>query len=134
MDIRQVIVMRKDLNMRKGKIAAQAAHASLGIFFQRLEPIIDLAADAPWPNHYQIEMTPEMTEWKEGIFKKIVVYVESEAALLDLYEQVRAAGLPCVLITDRGLTEFKEPTHTCIGIGPCEKEVLDPFTGSLPLY
>lgn len=130
-EIKQIIIMRKDLNMRKGKIAAQACHASLAIFFKRMyRPLEDYK-----PNTYSIDMTPEMVEWKEGIFKKIVVYVNSEEELLEVYENANKAGLPTSIIKDKGHTEFHGvETTTCIAIGPARKSELDKITGHLPLY
>jgi peptidyl-tRNA hydrolase len=32
--IKQMIVMRKDLNMRKGKMCAKATHASMAVLFK----------------------------------------------------------------------------------------------------
>ena len=43
-------------------------------------------------------------------------------------------GLPCALIQDSGLTEFKGiPTYTCCAIGPAKEELIDEITGDLPL-
>lgn len=127
-DLRQVIVVRKDLNMRRGKLVAQSSHASMAIFFDRMEPI-------EGTDDYVLHMTPEMRAWREGLFTKICLYVNSEEELLTVLAEAEAAGLPCRLITDSGLTEFAGvPTNTCIAIGPARKSDLDPITGHLPLY
>ena len=126
--IQQVLVVRADLKMRKGKCAAQCSHASMGIFFKLMERV-------EGTNDFHLTMTPEMVAWKEGIFTKICVYVNSEEELLKVYKQAEEDGLPCILITDRGLTEFHGvPTNTCVAIGPARKSKLDPITGHLPLY
>lgn len=127
MDVKQVIVVRKDLNMRKGKLAAQVAHASMKIFFDR-------TADVDGGRDYRISnVTEEMEEWIEGSFTKIVVGINSEKELMDLYIEAQLVGLPHALIQDAGKTEFKEPTYTCIAIGPAESEKIDRITGNLEL-
>lgn len=125
-DIKQVIVLRKDLGMRKGKMCAQAAHASMKVF-------LDKGAVGS-TGMLSIDLTPEMGEWVEGIFTKVVVGCDSEEALLDLVEKAKAAGLPHALITDAGKTEFHgQPTHTAVAIGPGLASAIDPITGHLPL-
>src|ERR1035437_7738526 len=108
-----VIVMRKDLNMRKGKMIAQGAHAAV-----RLVMGLDLEL---------------LADWFEAGETKICVSVNSEAELIDVYEKAKAAFLPTCLIQDAGRTEFKEPTFTCCGIGPAVAEHVDLITGALPL-
>ena len=129
--VKQIIVVRKDLNMRKGKIAAQVAHASLGVFFDRMRPkyaMIDGSID------YMITMGREMAEWKEGAFTKVVVGCASETELMALYEQAKEAEIPCKLIIDSGRTEFKgAATATCLAIGPADEKDIDIITGHLAL-
>lgn len=111
--VKQVIVIRKDLNMRKGKMIAQGAHASMKVFLDRgylwessacgffgLKPKIGFEIPPK-------KLTPEMIEWIEGIFTKICVSVDSEKELLDVYNKAKTADLPCALIEDSGATEFK---------------------------
>ena len=125
--------MRKDLKMRKGKIAAQSGHAVMKVFLDRAEmDFVDAEDGGPVMT---IKLTPEMKDWASGIFKKICVYVESEEELLDLYGQARTENIPCSLVTDAGHTEFHGvPTNTCIAIGPGDPEKIEKITGHLPLY
>lgn len=126
--VKQVIVVRKDLNMRKGKIGSQVAHASMKIFFDRTKAIEGNSC------LYLMELTEEMKEWKDGLFAKIVVEAGNEEELLMLYQRARESGLPVSLITDAGLTEFHGvPTNTCIAIGPAQAEAIDAITGGLKL-
>lgn len=114
-DYKQVLVMRKDLNMRKGKLIAQGAHASLGVTLKNLEH-------------------PDVKAWLAGRFAKIAVYVNSEEELLDIYKNARDSGLLTELITDAGFTEFNNvPTNTCIAVGPGKIEEINKITGHLPL-
>lgn len=126
---KQIIVVRKDLNMRKGKIAAQAAHASLGA-------ILDLAQLDPTTNQLCIDLNnPSLKEWiYNGSFTKICVYVDSEQELIDVFDKAKNANLIAKLITDSGRTEFNGiPTKTCCAIGPCDPTLLVNITGHLPL-
>jgi PTH2 family peptidyl-tRNA hydrolase len=123
---KQVIVIRKDLNMRKGKMIAQGAHASLkavldsGLYV--LEGVsIDLPPDSAIEN------------WVNGQFTKITVSVDSEKDLLEIYQKAVDAGLISSLIRDAGLTEFNEPTLTCCAIGPAWSDEIDSITGHLKL-
>ncbi len=121
MTIKQILVLRKDLNMRKGKMVAQGAHASLMAL-----PLPSADTPDSWLNW--------LREWQRTTYTKICVSVGSESALLNLHQQAIAAGLPCALIQDLGFTEFHgEKTYTALGIGPAPAELLDPLTSELPL-
>lgn len=135
-EVKQVIVFRHDLlkSLRKGKIAAQVAHASLGALLKMSDRYFDENI-----NHHKIIFTfPDdsiLDKWLNGIFTKICLMVENEEELLNLYEKVKASGIPCSLITDAGNTEFHGvPTNTCLGIGPWWSEYIDEFTGDLKLF
>ncbi len=128
---KQVIVMRTDLGMRKGKMVAQGAHASLAVFFNRLNLSGPgkMITYAQWKLKNQYEQ-----EWIQGSFAKICVGVDSEEELLATYEAAKSAGLLCSIITDAGKTEFKGvPTKTCIAIGPDREDRIDAITGALRL-
>lgn len=134
---KQVIVVRKDLNMRKGKIAAQVAHASL-------KAVMDSAwrstagsdgFGVPPLSIYGFKIGSPIQEWLDnGCFTKICVYVESEKELDLIYENAKSAGIACSLIIDNGLTEFNGVhTKTCVAVGPDYPVKIDPITGKLPL-
>lgn len=124
---KQVIVMRKDLGMRKGKMIAQGAHASLKVLLQA-------GALAPDAATYTLPVTPAMAAWLGGRFTKVCVSVDSEAALDAIVEAARARGVPCALIVDAGQTEFHGvPTKTCCAVGPAWTDEVDAVTGTLPL-
>lgn len=112
--IKQVIVVRTDLNMRKGKIGAQCAHASMKVFFDRM--YIDDIAVSDYEQWY-CEFTPEMLAWMRGSFTKIVLGCNSEEELLSFQKQAEDAGIINALILDNGQTEFKEICSECNGKG-----------------
>lgn len=119
--------MRKDLNMRKGKLVAQGAHASLGAILGQMKQ------DG---TNLVLDLTDERLEpWITGRFKKICVYVNTEQELLDIYELAKSNGLICSLIKDAGLTEFNGiATITSCAVGPDRSDRIDAVTKNLPLY
>ena len=133
--IKQVIVMRKDLKMRRGKEVSQGAHASMSFITRRLK--LAPAGDLGRSGAKVLEATFSAQEqaWLEGTFTKVTVQVNSEQELLDVYQKAQNAGLVVHLITDSGFTEFNGvPTKTCLAIGPDESELIDAVTGNLSLY
>jgi len=122
--IKQVIVYRRDLNMRKGKIAAQCAHAVMKVFFDRGS--IAHLSTGPF---LMVPLTEDMASWVEGLFTKIVLTVETEADLLRVHELAKEADLPCALITDAGQTEFKAPCEWCGGRGSVDEVFGAPICG-----
>lgn len=124
---KQVIVMRKDLGMRKGKMIAQGAHASLKV-------LLDGGALDTDRTTFAIPLSPAVAAWLGGRFTKVCVSVDSEAALEAIVERARAAGVPCALIVDAGQTEFHGvPTKTCCAVGPAWSDEVDAITGGLAL-
>ena len=113
---KQVIVIRTDLKMRKGKIAAQASHAAVS------------AVEEAKKHH-----RPWLNAWLDEGQRKVVVKVRSETDLLQLKQQAETMGLPCALIYDRGLTQLPPDTLTCLSIGPAPNDRVDKITGKLPL-
>jgi peptidyl-tRNA hydrolase, PTH2 family len=127
---KQVIVVRRDLRMRRGKEIAQGAHAASAWLTDRvLSKIMPNGSVAP------LTLSPAEQSWLESSFRKVTVKVNSEEELMATYTKALAAGLGVHLITDRGLTEFGGvPTRTCLAIGPDYDDLIDPVTGDLELY
>ena len=124
--VKQVIVIRRDLRMRRGKEIAQGAHAATAWLRERV-----LAHGF----FGRIALSVAEREWLELSNRKVTVKVSSEDELLAVYEKARAAGLVVHMITDRGITEFGGvPTRTCLAVGPDYDERIDPVTGDLELY
>ena len=116
MEHKQVIVVRADLKMSRGKTCAQVAHASL--------------SSAEKAREFEKE---GYKAWKREGQKKVVVKVPSEKELFEIYEMAKGQGLPCYIINDAGLTELPPGTTTALGIGPSPNELVDKLTGSLKL-
>ncbi|HLC47512.1 MAG TPA: aminoacyl-tRNA hydrolase [Candidatus Norongarragalinales archaeon] len=114
--LKQAIVIRADLEMGKGKIAAQASHASV-------EGYIETAVRDPG----------KAEEWWHEGQKKIVLKVKSERELAELKRLAKDKGLLAIIIRDAGHTQIKAGTATALVIGPDEEGRLDAVTGKLKL-
>lgn len=122
-DVKQVIVMRRDLKMRRGKEIAQGSHASLSFITRQLQ------------NSDRVKLTDAAQQWIESSFAKVCVRVDSEEELMDIAQKAKEAMLECHVITDSGRTEFGGvPTKTCLAIGPDFVDKIDKVTGHLQLY
>jgi PTH2 family peptidyl-tRNA hydrolase len=120
-DPKQVIVIRRDLGMRRGKEIAQGAHASMIWLAERIRQPRFRFSDAE-------------RAWLNGPFTKVCVRVDSEAELLEIIHNAQAAGVLVRLVIDAGRTEFHGvPTPTCCAVGPDFADRIDPITGQLKL-
>jgi len=114
--MKQIIVVRKDLKMRRGKEIAQACHASNKVLLENIDD-------------------PRMKKWLSMAFAKVCVRVDSLEELLELHTEALSQNVMAALITDAGKTEFNGvPTVTCMALGPEESDVIDKITGNLKLY
>lgn len=147
--VKQVILMRTDLNMRRGKQIAQGAHASLAVILNMgtigsndeglFETTDVVNEDYSTGDYYKLnissEENPYIYKWITGAFTKVCVVVSSEEELDAILEKAKAANLPHVKMIDNGDTEFHgKKTATCGCIGPAPAEKIDPITGHLKLY
>jgi PTH2 family peptidyl-tRNA hydrolase len=110
---KQVIVLRRDLEISEGKKCVQSAHASLGAYEKADKEIIK--------------------KWNSEGQKKVVLEVDSEKDILELFKKAKKEKIPCFLVKDAGLTEVEPGTITALGLGPEEEEKLDKITGGLKL-
>jgi len=125
MSVKQVIVIRRDLKMRRGKEISQGSHAAMMWLSERLRRFM----------YGNPHLTEEEMEWMAGTFTKITLQVDSEEALLEIFNKARDKGLTAFLVTDSGKTEFDGvPTITALAIGPHEAEKIDEITKDLKLY
>lgn len=130
MKTKQVIIIRRDLNMGRGKEISQGSHASMAFLTKHLKPIRQKN-----PNLQGLSLTDVEIFWLKSSFRKITLQVQTEQELLELHESAKIAGLESNLITDSGLTYFKgAPTITCLAIGPDYDSKIDKITKHLKLY
>jgi len=114
--IKQVIVIRSDLRLGKGKLAGQVAHASVAGYRKVKEAYPEIA-----------------DKWGTEGEKKIVVKIDGEKEFVNLFQRIKDAGLPVALIRDAGLTQIKPGTKTCFAIGPWYDDEINKFTKDLKL-
>jgi len=115
-EYKQVIVVRSDLKMGKGKLAVQVAHAAVS------------SAENTRKNR-QVWFNA----WYGENQAKICVKVDNEKELRVLKGRLDEMGIPNALIQDAGLTQLEPGTTTCLGIGPLPSETADRYTGDLKL-
>ncbi|MEM5879580.1 MAG: peptidyl-tRNA hydrolase Pth2 [Candidatus Aenigmatarchaeota archaeon] len=110
---KQVILVRTDLKMGKGKVATQVAHAAIGA----------------------LKLVNEETikKWERGGSKKVVLKVKNEKELKEIWKKVKKERIPCFLVKDAGLTQVESGAITALGIGPVEEKRIDKITGELKL-
>lgn len=111
--MKQVMVVRNDLKMGKGKIAAQCCHGSLGAY-KKTNP-------------------EKIRKWENEAYAKVVCKVNSLEELLELKKQAIINKLSYYLVVDAGRTQVPTSTTTVLALGPDEDEILDKITGDLKL-
>ena len=111
-DVKQVIILRNDLDMSKGKMIAQACHASLKSYEKASDSVV--------------------SDWKSSGMKKISVE-NDDTSLEKKLEAAKALQIPAALISDAGRTELKPGTSTALGVGPADSKKVDKITGELKL-
>ena len=113
MEYKQVILVREDLKLPKGKLGAQVAHASVDATLKSDKKIVDA--------------------WKKEGAKKVVLKVKDEKELFRYKQMAEDIGLKTALIKDAGLTEVEPGTTTCLGVGPVQEKDVDKITGKLKM-
>ncbi|XP_053669238.1 probable peptidyl-tRNA hydrolase 2 [Anopheles marshallii] len=115
-EYKMVLVVRNDLKMGKGKIAAQCGHAAVGAFESGLRN------------------TPAaIRKWQSSGQAKIALKVDTELAMMEIYRTAKANKLNCCLIRDAGRTQIEANTKTVLAIGPAPNVAVDSVTGHLKL-
>ena len=117
MEYKLVVVVRTDLGISKGKMAAQVAHAAVNCALRSKK-----------------SDSINFRKWFDEGQKKVVVKGQNESTLRNLQQHAREVGLVSSLVTDAGLTEVPAGTVTCLGIGPAADSEIDSITGDYPLF
>ena len=113
-EYKQVILVRQDLKLPKGKMAAQVAHASVDSVIQSEKSVVK--------------------KWRSEGMKKIVLKIKDKKELFFFKDAAKSAGLVFSVITDAGKTIVAPGTITCMAIGPDKEEKIDEVTSSLKVY
>ncbi|TKS83642.1 Peptidyl-tRNA hydrolase 2, mitochondrial [Collichthys lucidus] len=116
-EFKMILVVRNDLKMGKGKVAAQCSHAAVSAYkqVQRRNPEL-------------------LKQWEYCGQPKVVVKAPDEDTLIDLLGHAKEVGLPVSLIQDAGRTQIAPGSRTVLGIGPGPADLIDKVTGDLKLY
>jgi PTH2 family peptidyl-tRNA hydrolase len=117
LEYKLVVVVRTDLGISKGKMAAQVAHAAVNCTLKSRK-----------------SDSSNFKKWFDEGQKKVVVKGQNESILRDLQQHAREIGLVSSLVTDAGLTEVPAGTVTCLGIGPASDSEIDSITGDYSLF
>jgi len=112
-DLKQIIVVRNDLKLPKGKLASQVAHASVEAVLRSDKTVV--------------------SHWRNAGMAKIVLKIEDEKGLLKLNQMAKDFGIVTALITDAGKTVIEPGTTTCLGLGPDSCEKIDRVVKDLKL-
>ena len=111
--MKQVMVVRTDLKMRKGKIAAQCCHGAVGA--------------------YKKSPTDKIKKWENDAYGKVVLKVPTLDELTELKKLADEKGIVNYLVVDAGRTQIPTSSVTVLALGPDEDEILDELTGDLKL-
>ena len=114
MSFKQVILIRNDLKIPKGKACVQCSHASV-------EAVLGSSKE-------------KVMKWRKEGMKKVVLKVKDKEELMEYLKLARREKLKTALITDAGKTYFDTRTTTCCAIGPDEEKKIDKATGSLKMF
>lgn len=124
---KQVIIIRRDLKMRRGKEIAQGSHAAMAFICDRLLHTMQHRSDRSL--NLDLLSTAEK-EWLMSGHAKIVLQADTEQMLRDIDAAARKQQILSYLVTDKGLTEFHNvPTITALALGPDKSEKIDALTG-----
>lgn len=110
---KQVILIRMDLKLPRGKSCSQAAHAAVEAVLKSDSKVVKA--------------------WREQGMAKIVLKVKDEQELIHYFQQAKQQGLTAALITDAGKTVIAPGTKTCVAIGPDQEDKIDKITSKLSL-
>jgi PTH2 family peptidyl-tRNA hydrolase len=136
-EVKQYIIVRSDLGINCGKACAQAGHAVMKVFFDKmtkskLVPPLEIG-DKTITHEFSFGATEEEVQWIEGKFTKVTKKVKNEGQLLKVYNQAKDAGLNVSLIKDAGLYGLEGENYTCIAVGPNYVDDCEPVVGKLRL-
>lgn len=113
MQLKQVILVRSDLKLPKGKMAAQCAHAAVDAVLNSDKKLVE--------------------EWRKQGMKKVILKVADDKELITYLNLAKDSGLKTALITDAGRTVVAPGTKTCMAIGPDDEEKIDKVTKDLKM-
>lgn len=131
---KMVLVVRKDLKMRQGKVAAQCCHGSMAFLTKNMDWLMGDEGVYFETSSFKDQESEQIIHWLKNSFRKICVYVNSEQELDEIHKKALDAGLISHMVVDNGATEFHGvPTKTVLSIGPHFDSKFIGITDHLPL-
>lgn len=146
-EMKMVLVVRKDLKMGAGKVAAQCAHAAVASV--EMVAALASASDADFSPNNRSSTTPSfsasgsrdpnllwpqwLSAWRSTGYAKVVLQCQDEAEMMGIAQSAKSAGLPYYVIRDAGRTQIAAGSKTVVSIGPAPKSMVDQVTGHLKL-
>jgi len=130
-EVKQFIIVRTNLGMSAGKTAAQAAHAAMKVFFDKMFKENATTDDKKYVAKYSFFATEEEVQWIDGMFTKIAKKVKNETQLMKAYNKAVELGLNVSLIKDAGRTELDGENYTAIAVGPNYVDECEPVVKRL---
>lgn len=123
-DIKQVIVVRKDLNLKKTELAAQVATASMGFLLENNE--------SERSDEINVKLSNEEALWLNGSYEKIIVGVDSEKDLKDLIFKAELEGIGVYPVLGKYKGKFDDDSVLmCAALGPDDSKIIGNVTGHL---
>ena len=111
--MKQAMIVRTDLKMGKGKIAAQCCHGAIGA--------------------YKKSPQDKIRKWENEAYAKVVLKVKTKDELLELKKLADQNGISSYLVVDAGRTQIPTSSVTVLALGPDEDKIIDEVTGDLKL-
>ncbi|KAG5486744.1 hypothetical protein LSCM1_08000 [Leishmania martiniquensis] len=132
--VKMALVVRKDLKMSSGKIAAQCAHAAVAVVEEILAAkSAEAAAAQPVQNPVSAAWVQWYEAWGVSGCSKVALQCPDEATMMALAKHARRVNLPYYVIRDAGRTQVAPGSRTVVAVGPGPKSLVDEVTGQLKL-
>lgn len=122
-NVKQVIVVRKDLRLRKSKIAALTAHAAMQFILDNNE--------SERSDELCVKLSQQEVQWLKGTFDKDVLGIDSQDALSDMVLRAELSGINVYSIFDASKKPDEGHQLVCAAFGPDDEDQLAQIIGSL---
>ena len=120
-DLKQAIIIRKDLNLNKRDLASTVARASLKFIVENNE--------AERGNQLLVSLSSEEQAWLTGSFSQDILGVTNRDQLDEILFRAEIMGIEAYPVFVPNDSE--NPDVTCIALGPDEPDVINRLIHSL---
>lgn len=119
-NVKQVIVVRRDLSMKRGKLSTQIAHAAMKFLIDNNE--------AERGDEMRVKLSQDEALWLSGSMDPYIATVDSEAALQNLIFKAQLHDIEVYPVVD---TSDGSSILTCAAFGPCDESDIDKIASKL---